>query len=154
MVNKTKMQGLLLIKPKVYEDERGYFFESFNNKIFNENFKKIRFVQDNESESTRGVLRGFHFQKPPHDQAKLVRCIKGKVLDVVVDIRKSSKTYGNFEQPPLIKKKNIDVIAKIISKKLFKKNLNIFCQPSPFVAFIIKALPFLEKLRRLILRFF
>ncbi len=98
MVNKTKIQGLLLIKPKVYKDERGYFFESFSNKIFNENFKKICFVQDNESESTRGVLRGFHFQKPPHDQAKLVRCIKGKVLDVVVDIRKSSKTYGKFEK--------------------------------------------------------
>ena len=97
MVNKTKIQGLLLIKPKVYEDERGYFFESFNNKIFNENFKKIHFIQDNESESTRGVLRGFHFQKPPFAQTKLVRCVVGEILDVALDIRTKSSTYGKYE---------------------------------------------------------
>ncbi len=91
---KTKIRGVIIIEPKVFGDERGYFFESFNQKEFEENIGKINFIQDNESESFRGVLRGLHFQKPPFEQAKLVRCIKGKVLDVAVDIRENSKTFG------------------------------------------------------------
>ena len=90
----TKISDLIIIEPTVYEDTRGYFFESYNQKKFEEVVGKISFVQDNESKSSKGVLRGLHFQKPPFDQAKLVRCIKGKVLDVAVDLRKGSKTYG------------------------------------------------------------
>ncbi len=91
---KTKIEGVIIIEPKVFGDERGYFFESFNQKEFEENIGKINFIQDNESKSKKGVLRGLHFQKPPFEQAKLVRCIKGKILDVAVDIRKNSKTFG------------------------------------------------------------
>jgi len=91
---KTKIPGVVIIEPKVFGDHRGYFFESFNLKTFEEKVQKINFVQDNESKSTRGVLRGLHFQKPPFAQAKLVRCVKGTVLDVAVDIRKDSPTYG------------------------------------------------------------
>lgn len=94
---KTKIPGLVIIEPKVFGDNRGYFFESFNQKEFNENIGDFNFVQDNESKSTRGVLRGLHFQKPPFTQAKLVRCIKGKVVDVALDIRKGSPTYGEYE---------------------------------------------------------
>ncbi len=93
---KTKIEGVIIIEPKVFGDERGYFLESFNQKEFEENIGKINFIQDNESKSKRGVLRGLHFQKQPFEQAKLVRCIKGKVLDVAVDIRKNSKTYGQY----------------------------------------------------------
>lgn len=92
---KTKISGLIIIEPTVYVDDRGYFFESFNQKKFEKVVGKTLFVQDNESKSHVGVLRGLHFQKPPYEQAKLVRCIEGKVLDVAVDIRKNSKTYGN-----------------------------------------------------------
>ncbi|CAM1348028.1 dTDP-4-dehydrorhamnose 3,5-epimerase [Tenacibaculum insulae] len=91
---KTEIPEVVIIEPKVFKDERGYFFESFNQQEFTENIGKINFEQDNESKSTFGVLRGLHFQKPPFAQAKLVRCIQGKVLDVVVDIRPKSPTYG------------------------------------------------------------
>ena len=90
----TPIEGLVILEPIVLGDDRGYFLESYNKKKFEEAIGKISFVQDNESKSSKGVLRGLHFQKPPYDQAKLVRCIKGKVLDVSVDIREGSDTYG------------------------------------------------------------
>ena len=93
----TKIEGVYLIKPKIFNDDRGSFFESFNMKVFQkETNQKINFVQDNQSVSSKNILRGLHFQKPPHAQAKLVRVIKGSVLDVVVDLRKKSKTYGEY----------------------------------------------------------
>lgn len=92
----TKIFDVIIIEPALYEDVRGYFLESYNQKKFEDFVGKISFVQDNESKSSRGVLRGLHFQKPPYEQAKLVRCIEGKVLDVAVDIRKNSKTYGKY----------------------------------------------------------
>jgi dTDP-4-dehydrorhamnose 3,5-epimerase len=92
---RTELEGLLLIKPRVFADHRGYFFESFNDAAFRSAAGVERtFVQDNESKSDRGVLRGLHFQMPPHAQAKLVRVVKGAVLDVCVDIRPNSPTYG------------------------------------------------------------
>tara|TARA_B100000767_G_C19646319_1_gene484756 strand:+ start:217 stop:771 length:555 start_codon:yes stop_codon:yes gene_type:complete len=91
---KTAIPGVFTIEPSVFGDHRGYFLESFNLEKFEENISPIKFVQDNESKSSKGVLRGMHFQKPPYAQAKLVRCIEGEVLDVAVDIRKNSKTYG------------------------------------------------------------
>ena len=91
---KTEIPDVYIIEPLVFGDNRGYFLESFNLEKFEENIYPIKFVQDNESKSSRGVLRGLHFQKPPFEQAKLVRCIEGRVLDVAVDIRKESPTYG------------------------------------------------------------
>ncbi len=93
-VIKTKIEGLLIIKPKVFADSRGYFFESYNADVFKQNNITVNFVQDNQSLSSTGVLRGLHFQAPPFDQGKLVRVITGAVLDVAVDIRKDSQTYG------------------------------------------------------------
>ena len=93
-VIKTAIEGLVIIEPKVFKDARGYFFESFSQREFEEKVRKINFVQDNESMSSYGVMRGLHFQRPPYTQSKLVRCVKGKVLDVAVDIRKGSPTYG------------------------------------------------------------
>ena len=90
----TKIPDLHIIQPPIYGDDRGYFLESFNLKSFEKNIGNIKFIQDNESKSFRGVLRGLHFQKPPYDQAKLVRCIEGSVMDVAVDLRKGSPTYG------------------------------------------------------------
>jgi dTDP-4-dehydrorhamnose 3,5-epimerase len=90
----TKISDVIIIEPTVFGDERGYFLESYNQNKFEEVVGKTSFVQDNESKSSKGVLRGLHFQKPPFEQAKLVRCIEGEVLDVAVDIRKNSKTYG------------------------------------------------------------
>ena len=90
----TKISNVIIIEPTVFDDARGYFLESYNKKKFEEVVGKTFFVQDNESKSSKGVLRGLHFQKPPFQQAKLVRCIDGEVLDVAVDIRKHSKTYG------------------------------------------------------------
>lgn len=93
-VIKTALEGLLVIKPRVFEDARGYFFESFSQRDFEAQVGKVNFVQDNESMSSYGVMRGLHFQRPPYTQSKLVRCVKGAVLDVAVDIRKGSPTYG------------------------------------------------------------
>ena len=93
-VIKTDIEGLYIIEPKVFKDARGYFFESFSQRDFEEKIGPINFVQDNESMSSYGVMRGLHFQRPPFTQSKLVRCVKGAVLDVAVDIRKGSPTYG------------------------------------------------------------
>ena len=105
-VLRTKIEGVIIIDPKVFKDTRGYFFESFSQREFDEKVlpllqpsslilqPSIRFVQDNESKSSYGVMRGLHFQRPPYTQSKLVRCVKGAVLDVAVDIRKGSPTYG------------------------------------------------------------
>ena len=93
-VIKTDIEGLVIIEPKVFGDSRGYFFESFSQRDFEAQVRKVNFVQDNESMSSYGVIRGLHFQRPPYAQSKLVRCVKGKVLDVAVDIRKGSPTYG------------------------------------------------------------
>jgi len=93
----TPLEGLLIIKPDVFEDERGYFFESFNLEKFLAAGIDLKFVQDNESMSKKGVLRGLHFQSPPFAQGKLVRVMRGSVLDVAVDIRKDSPTYGKWE---------------------------------------------------------
>ena len=94
-INKTFIEDLLIIEPQLFKDDRGFFYESYNknnlDKVIN-----IVFVQDNESKSDKGVIRGLHFQAPPFEQTKLVRCVSGKILDVVVDLRISSKTYGKF----------------------------------------------------------
>lgn len=94
---KTSIEGLVIIQPKVFEDERGYFIESYKESFIKENFPDIHFIQDNESKSSYRVLRGLHFQKPPYEQTKLVRVIDGEVLDVAVDLRKNSPTYGKWE---------------------------------------------------------
>lgn len=96
-VIKTDIEGVLIIEPKIFGDNRGYFFESFNDETFRrETGVDTTFVQDNESKSRYGVLRGLHFQKPPYAQSKLVRVVKGKVIDVAVDIRKGSPTFGKY----------------------------------------------------------
>lgn len=95
---KTKIKDLILIKPQIFGDNRGYFLEAYNHDKFKQHIGDVSFIQVNESKSTYGVLRGLHYQKPPYTQAKLVRCIEGKVLDVVVDLRHGSPTYG---QPKL-----------------------------------------------------
>jgi len=96
-LRKTKIEGLLILKPTILNDKRGYFIESYNQMTVNKLLGNINFLQENESESSRAVLRGLHFQKPPYAQSKLVRCVKGIVLDVALDLRKKSKTYGHFE---------------------------------------------------------
>ena len=93
-VIKTNIEGVVIIEPRIFKDARGYFFESFSQREFEEKVGKIQFVQDNESMSSYGVMRGLHFQRPPYTQSKLVRCVKGRVLDVAVDIRKGAPTYG------------------------------------------------------------
>ena len=95
-VIKTEMEGVVIIEPRIFTDERGYFYESFSQREFEEKVCRTTFVQDNQSKSSYGVLRGLHFQKPPYSQSKLVRCIKGAVLDVAVDIRKGSPTFGKY----------------------------------------------------------
>lgn len=90
----TDIEGVLIIKPRIFTDARGYLFESYSKKVFDEAVRTVDFVQDNESSSSYGVIRGLHFQRPPFCQSKLVRCVRGKVLDVAVDIRKGSPTYG------------------------------------------------------------
>lgn len=90
----TYIDGVFIIKPKVIKDERGYFFESFSEREFNEKIKEIKFVQDNQSKSSYGVVRGLHYQKGEYAQSKLVRCVKGKIIDVAVDIREGSPTFG------------------------------------------------------------
>lgn len=96
LATKTDIEGVYIIEPRVFKDARGYFFESYSRQDFDAAIGKVDFVQDNESCSTKGVIRGLHFQKPPYSQAKLVRCVVGKVRDVAVDLRKGSPTYGKF----------------------------------------------------------
>jgi dTDP-4-dehydrorhamnose 3,5-epimerase len=93
---KTNIPDLLILKPRVFNDERGYFFESFNQEVFEKNGLKFNFIQDNESKSSKGVVRGLHYQLAPYAQAKLVRTIKGRVLDIAVDLRKGSPTFGQW----------------------------------------------------------
>ena len=117
-VIKTAIEGVLIIEPKVFGDKRGYFFESFSQREFDEKVAPIlghtiNFVQDNESMSSYGVMRGLHFQRPPFTQSKLVRCVKGAVLDVVVDIRKGSPTYGQHVAVELTENNHL---AMFISK--------------------------------------
>lgn len=126
-VIKTKIDGLVIIEPKLFVDERGYFFESFNQRDFTAAVGDITFVQDNESKSSYGVLRGLHFQKPPFAQNKLVRCVKGAVLDVAVDIRKESPTYGQYVECLLCAH---DEEGTRIAKKYAGHNFN--CQLSTF----------------------
>ena len=95
-VIKTGIDGVVIIEPRIFKDERGYFYESFSQREFEEKVCRTTFVQDNQSKSSYGVVRGLHFQKPPYSQSKLVRCIKGAVLDVAVDIRKGSPTFGKY----------------------------------------------------------
>ena len=107
-VLKTEIPGLFIIQPKVFGDLRGYFFESFNARdFFDKTGMDIDFVQDNESKSKKGVLRGLHFQKPPFSQSKLVRVVKGRVLDVAVDIRKDSPTYGLYHAVELTEENHL-----------------------------------------------
>lgn len=91
---KTALEGVVIIEPRIFKDERGYFYESFSQREFDEKVMPVRFIQDNESMSVKNVIRGLHYQKMPYTQSKLVRCTQGTVLDVVVDIRKGSPTYG------------------------------------------------------------
>ena len=97
-ITKTKIEGLTIFEPQIFEDDRGSFFESWNENVFKKYLKNIKFVQDNLSVSKKNCLRGLHFQDPPYAQGKLVRVIKGSVLDVAVDLRKKSKTYGQHEK--------------------------------------------------------
>ena len=95
-VIETKIEGVVIIEPKLFHDGRGYFFESYSRRDFDERVQTVAFCQDNESKSGYGVLRGLHFQRPPYAQSKLVRVIRGAVLDVAVDIRKGSPNYGQW----------------------------------------------------------
>ena len=94
---KTSIEGLVIIQPVIYTDERGYFMEAFKKDFIAEHFPRLQFIQDNESFSNHGVLRGLHFQKPPYEQTKLVRVIQGEVLDVALELRENSPTYGKWE---------------------------------------------------------
>lgn len=94
---KTSIEDLVVLQPNIFKDERGYFMESFKDSFFQDHFPNLKFIQDNESKSSYGVLRGLHFQKPPFEQTKLVRVIQGEVLDVAVDLRPNSKTFGKHE---------------------------------------------------------
>ena len=96
-ISKTDIEGLLIIKPKVFEDDRGYFFESWNKEAFETHGIKYKFLQDNQSLSHSGVLRGLHLQNPPYEQGKLVRVVHGEVYDVAVDLRHDSPTFGQWE---------------------------------------------------------
>lgn len=107
---KTSIEGLLIIKPDVFKDERGYFFESYNKERFEREGLTMDFVQDNESKSSKGVLRGLHFQKPPFAQGKLVRVVKGSVMDVAVDLRKDSPTYGKWESVVLTEENKLEFL--------------------------------------------
>lgn len=93
-VVKTEIEGVVILEPRLFQDARGYFFESYSQREFDDKVRPIKFVQDNESKSSYGVLRGLHFQKPPFAQSKLVRVLQGRVLDVAVDIRRGSPTFG------------------------------------------------------------
>lgn len=107
---KGNTNGILILKPDVHIDHRGYFIESYNKKKFNKLVgQEINFVQDNYSKSSRGTIRGLHFQNPPYTQSKLVKCVKGEIMDIVLDLRKDSKTYGVYETTILSDKNNLQI---------------------------------------------
>tara|TARA_B100001250_G_scaffold410618_1_gene437434 strand:- start:3973 stop:4521 length:549 start_codon:yes stop_codon:yes gene_type:complete len=108
-LRKTNIEGLFVLEPIIFKDNRGYFNESYNQKIISRLLGDINFVQDNDSKSSYGTLRGLHFQTPPFSQAKLVRCIKGEILDIAVDIRKKSNSYGHVETTLLSDKNNLQL---------------------------------------------
>jgi len=126
-VYKTNIDDAVIIEPRVFEDARGYFFESFSQREFDEKIGKITFVQDNESKSSYGVMRGLHFQRPPFIQSKLVRCVKGAVLDVAVDIRKGSPTFGQHVSCLLCARdEEGERIAQQFGKEIFNSQFSIF----------------------------
>lgn len=112
-VIKTGIEGVVVIEPRIFKDERGYFFESFSQREFNEKVMPVNFVQDNESMSSYGVMRGLHFQQMPYTQSKLVRCVKGAVLDVAVDIRKGSPTYGQHVAVELTEENHLQFLSPV-----------------------------------------
>lgn len=116
----TNIEGVIIIEPRLFEDERGYFFESFNQKEFQEKVCKTTFIQDNESKSSYGVIRGLHFQKPPFAQSKLVRVVKGSVLDVAVDIRKGSPTFGQHVAVELTEDNHRQFLFQEVSLMVFQ----------------------------------
>lgn len=107
----TNMPGLIVLKPRVFEDGRGYFYESYNQQKLLAHDLNIQFVQDNQSKSSRGVIRGLHFQNPPHAQTKLVRALQGEILDVAVDIRKGSPTYGHWHAELLSEENKLQMLV-------------------------------------------
>lgn len=107
----TDIEGVLILKPRVFVDARGYFFESYARREFEAVAGPVDFVQDNESRSVRGVMRGLHFQRPPHTQAKLVRCVRGRVLDVAVDLRKGSPSYGRHVAVELTEDNHLELFV-------------------------------------------
>lgn len=126
-VIRTIIDGVVIIEPRIFEDARGYFFESFSQREFDEKVAPIRFVQDNESKSLYGVMRGLHFQRPPFTQSKLVRCVNGAVLDVAVDIRKGSPTYGQHVECLLCARdKEGERIAKQFEGHIFNGLYSMF----------------------------
>ena len=135
----TAIPGVYMIEPRLFKDTRGYFFESYNKNVYDREVAPISFVQDNESFSTRGVVRGLHFQRPPYSQAKLVRVIKGVVLDVAVDIRKGSPTYGKYVKAVLSEENKLQFFipkgfahgfAVLSDEALFQYKCDAFYEPS------------------------
>ena len=119
-VIETEIEGVFILEPRVFGDDRGYFFESFSLKHFEEKVSKTVFVQDNESKSKYGVLRGLHYQLPPYTQAKLVRVVKGRVLDVAVDIRRGSPTFGKYVAVELSEENKLQLfLSKGLRKRYF-----------------------------------
>lgn len=127
-VIKTDIDGVLILKPRVFRDSRGYFFESFSKKDFDDIIPGVDFVQDNESMSVRNVVRGLHFQKPPYSQAKLVRVVKGRILDVAVDLRKGSPTYGKHVSVELSDENKLQVFIP----KGFAHGFSVLSQEAVF----------------------
>ena len=127
----TKLKGCFILEPKLIQDERGYFMESFNEKTFHDGIgQKVSFVQDNQSFSSKGVLRGLHYQCGEHAQAKLVRVLQGEVLDVVVDLRPESATYGEYQAVLLTAENQIQFLGKKTDVRPFLANSDLYIIPT------------------------
>lgn len=136
----TDIEGVLIIEPRLFKDERGYFFESFSQRDFNKQVRVINFVQDNESMSSYGVMRGLHFQRPPFCQSKLVRCVKGAVLDVAVDIRKGSPTFGKHVAVELTEDNHRQFFIPVASRMASPSSLRRLYFNISAITFIIRKL--------------